>query len=205
MDSSSVVVEFTRAYLAIFYSCVAAFYAIRITRKKRSGPGEVVFAGTKFSATWWNHRLFGAFRITIWMVCLARWFSPDVDNYLGLFTTLNTWPIVLSGIVLLTLGFGMTLGVHFSLGQQWRSGIDPRGPQALKTDGCYRLSRNPMFLGIAIAQAGFFLALPSVFSAVCLLVGWYTLHNQTLAEEAHLRARFTQDYQRYTEATPRWL
>ena len=62
-----------------------------------------------------------------------------------------------------------------------------------------------MFLGIAIAQAGFFLALPSVFSSVCLLVGWYTLQNQTLAEEAHLSAKFTDDYRHYTEDVPRWL
>ncbi len=205
MDNSITIVEFTRVYLAVFYSCVAVFYALRITAKKRSGPGEVVFAGARFSATWWNHRLFGAFRFTIWMVCLARWLFPPIDNYLGMFVALNVWPVVLAGNILLTAGFVFTLGVHFSLGRQWRSGIDPGGPEALRTDGFYRFSRNPMFLGIAVAQVGFFLALPSVFSSVCLGVGLYTLHKQTLAEETHLGVRFNNDYRQYREAVPRWL
>ncbi len=205
MDSSSAIVEFTRVYLAVFYSCVAAFYAIRITAKKRGESGELVFPGARFSSTWWNHRLFSAFRISIWMVCLARLPFPWVDNYLLVFDTLNVWPIVLAGNILLTAGFVLTLGVHFSLGRQWRSGIDPSGPKNLRTDGCYRFSRNPMFLGVATAQTGFFLALPSIFSAVCLVVGLYTLHKQTLAEEDHLSKMFPRDYPLYKNDVRRWL
>jgi protein-S-isoprenylcysteine O-methyltransferase Ste14 len=205
MDHSITIVEFTRVYLAVFYSCVAAFYALRITAKKRSVRGEVVFAGARFSTTWWNHRLFGAFRIAIWMVCLLRWLFPAVDNFLGMFVALNVWPVILAGNILLTAGFMMALGVHFSLGRQWRSGIDPGGPEELRTDGFYGFTRNPMFIGIAVAQTGFFLALPSAFSAVCLSVGLYTLRQQTLAEEAHLEARFTDDYRHYREDVPRWL
>ncbi len=205
MDNSSAIVEFTRVYLAVFYTCVAAFYAIRITAKKRGESCEVVFPGARFSSTWWNHRLFGAFRISIWMVCVARWLFPGVDNYLLLFDTLNVGPIVLAGNILLTAGFVLTLGVHFSLGRQWRSGIDPAGPNNLRTEGFYRFSRNPMFLGVATAQIGFLLALPSVFSAVCLLVGLYTLHRQTLAEEGHLTKVFPRDYPLYKNGVRRWL
>jgi protein-S-isoprenylcysteine O-methyltransferase Ste14 len=205
MDNSSAIVEFTRVYLAVFYSCVAAFYAIRITAKKRGKSCEVVFPGARFSSTWWNHRLFSAFRISIWTVCVARLLFPGVDNYLLLFDTLNVWPIVLAGNILLTAGFVLTLGVHFSLGRQWRSGIDPSGPENLRTDGFYRFSRNPMFLGVATAQTGFLLALPSVFSAVCLLVGLYTLHRQTLAEEGHLTKMFPRNYPLYKNDVRRWL
>ena len=45
MDSSSTIVEFTRVYLAVFYTCVAVFYTIRITAMKRAGLREVIFAG----------------------------------------------------------------------------------------------------------------------------------------------------------------
>ena len=205
MDNSSAIVEFTRIYLAVFYSFVAAFYAIRITAKKRTGLHEVVFPGAYLSSTWWNHVVFRVFRFTIWMVCLFRLFFPVVDNYLGIVVDLNVLPVVLTGNIVLTAGFLLTIMVHFDLGHQWRSGIDPGGPEKLRTDGLYKYSRNPMFLGIATAQAGFFLALPSIFSGVCLLVGWYILHRQTIAEEAHLLNRFPKDYSQYMGRVRRWL
>ena len=120
MDSTSTIVEFTRVYLAVFYSLVAAFYAFRITAKKREGLREVVFPGERFSSTWWNHMLFRVFRFTIWMVCLFRYFFPGIDSYLGLFVFLNVWPIVLAGNIMITAGFLFTAVIHFSLGRTWR-------------------------------------------------------------------------------------
>ncbi len=205
MDNAFTLVEFTRIYLAIFYSGVAAFYTLRIIAKKRSGLHEVVFSGERFSSTWLNHMLFRGFRVTIWLVCLFRWFFPSIDGYLGIFEGLNVWPIVLVGDILLAAGFLFAVVIHLSLGRQWRSGIDPHEPGTLKTNGFYKYSRNPMYLGVATAQAGFFLALPSVFSAVCLLVGLYALYSQTLAEEAHLINRFPKDYIQYKDHVRRWL
>lgn len=205
IEPSSAIVEFTRVYLALFYTFVAVFYTLRIVARKRSQAGGVVFPGAPLCPTWWNHMIFRFFRAAIWMVCLCRWLFPAVDDYLGIFVELNTWPVVLAGNILLTGGFLFTLRVHFDLGRQWRSGIDPAGPERLRTDGFYRFSRNPMFVGVAVAQAGFFLALPSVFSAVCLALGWYTLYRQALAEEAHLLDRFADDYARYRGSVRRWL
>lgn len=205
MDYSSSIIEFTRVYLAIFYSLVAAFYAVRVVAKKRTGSGEVVFPGARFSSAWCNHMLFRAFRLTIWMVCLFRWFFPTIDNYLGIMVGLNVWPIVIAGNILLTVGFVFAVAIHFSLGRQWRSGIDPRGPEKLRTDCFYEHSRNPMFLGVATAQVGFFLALPSIFSGVCLLIGLYALHSQVMEEEAHLMKTFPEDYKYYKDHVRRWL
>ena len=184
MDSSSAIIEFTRLYLAVFYTFVAVFYTTRIAFRKRRESLEMVFPGERFCSTWWNHMVFRFFRATIWIVCVFRWFFPSIDDVLGILSALNTWPVVLAGNVLLTAGFAFSVAVHFNLGSQWRSGIDPAGPEHLKTDGIYGFTRNPMFLGVATAQAGFFLALPSVFSGICLLVGLYTLRRQTLAEES---------------------
>ena len=205
METGTAIVEFTRIYLAVFYSGVAAFYALRITAKKRADSSKLVFPGGRYSSTWWNHMLFRGFRFIIWMVCLFRWPFPVVDNYLGLFTALNTWPVVLAGNILLTLGFLFAVAVHFALGRQWRSGIDPQGPGALRVAGFYRYSRNPMFGGVAVAQVGFLFALPSVFSAVCLVIGLYALRRQVLAEEGHLAKRFPEEYARYRNRVRRWL
>jgi len=56
-----------------------------------------------------------------------------------------------------------------------------------------------------IYLALFFLDLPSLFSAVCLVVGLYTLHSQALAEENHLARAFPEGYRHYRGQVRRWL
>jgi len=199
------ITEFTRLYLAIFYSGVAAFYTTRIILMKRSISREIIFPGKRFCLTWWNHMTFRVFRVTIWLVCVFRLFFPEVDNYLGILESLQKTEVIFTGIVLLTLGFISTIKIHYRLGKQWRSGIDPNGPSKLVSDGWYRYSRNPMFVCVAIAQLGFFLAMPSIFSFVCLIIGLYTLNSQTLAEEKHLLILYPREYKDYFSRVRRWI
>ena len=205
VDDSASLVEFTRVYLAIFYTFVAGFYTFRIIYKNRNTPSGVIYPGDKFCTSWWNHMVFKFFRAAIWFVCVVRVFVPELDSYLGLFPILNGWPGVLFGDVLLTAGFILTMFVHFQMAALWRSGIDPKGPHELKTSGLYEYSRNPMYLGVVAAQVGFFLALPSIFSLTCLVIGFTAIYRQTLVEEAHLAHRFSAQYKEYKELVPRWL
>lgn len=95
--------------------------------------------------------------------------------------------------------------VHFSLRDKWCSGINPDGPSELVTAGLYRFSRNPVFVGVALGQLGFFLALPSLFSLLCLPIGLVALHRQIWAEEIHLAALFPRNYMSYVALVPRWM
>ena len=204
-NSSSEMVEFTRTYLATFYTFVAFFYTIRILVVKSKLKRTFVFAGKRFSPTWWNHIVFRIFRFTIWMVCIFRYYFPSVDNYLGYIFSFQIYSIILSGVILISFAFILTLIIHFSMRKQWRSGIDPKGPEYLITDGFYYYSRNPMFMCIGLSQLGFFLALPSIFSLTCLCIGLYSLHRQTLSEEKHLLEIFSSEYKKYKTNVPRWL
>ena len=62
-----------------------------------------------------------------------------------------------------------------------------------------------MFLGVAFAQLGFFLALPSVFSLLCLVIGLAALYSQTIQEEKHLEQTFSDDYLAYKNRVRRWI
>lgn len=205
MNIDAMVFEFVRIYLAVFYTAVAAFYTLRIIVKKQNRPQEVIFPGERFCVTWWNHMTFRFFRAVIWIVCLIRWPVSGFDNHLGMFDDLLIAPLMLVGILMLSFGFILAIYVHFHLADIWRSGIDPKGPEALKTTGIYGVSRNPMFLGVALAQIGFFFALPSCFTATCLLIGLYTLNSQTLAEEKHLEGVFNDAYVDYRGQVRRWF
>ncbi|MCG9627312.1 isoprenylcysteine carboxylmethyltransferase family protein [Vibrio mediterranei] len=197
--------EFTRLYLALFFTFVAAFYAVRITLMKRTMASEVVFAGKKYSKSWCNHMTFRLFRGGIWGLCLLRLAYPSMDNYLGMITSLVSPMFQASGILLLSIGFIATSAIHFKLGDQWRSGIDPKAPSKIITNGVYRYSRNPMYVSVAAAQLGFFLALPCYFTLICLLVGLFTLNSQAKVEESHLKALFPKQYAQYSSIVRRWI
>ncbi|QHJ12845.1 hypothetical protein FX988_03103 [Paraglaciecola mesophila] len=197
--------EFTRLYLAIFYTFVALFYTCKIIIVKKSSGHEQVFPGQRFCVSWWNHLLFRLFRATIWMVCVFRLIFPNLDEYLGMFAAMLNVPVMFAGNILLTCGFLTTIIIHVSMGSQWRSGVDPQGPNSLITSGFFRFSRNPMFVAIGVSQLGFFLALPSIFSLLCLIIGIVSLYRQALVEEAHLAQVHPDDYAHYSAKTRRWF
>jgi protein-S-isoprenylcysteine O-methyltransferase Ste14 len=85
-------------------------------------------------------------------------------------------------------------------------GIDDKSPGALVTRGVFRLSRNPIFLGLDVAAVSGFLVHPNAFfltCAVCLVVGIH-LHI-VYHEERHLERTYENAYVRYRERTPRYL
>lgn len=93
----------------------------------------------------------------------------------------------------------------------WRNGttIDPMGLErasTLVTGGVFRLSRNPMYVGFAVALVGW---------AVCLAAPWamlgpvafvlYTTRFQILPEERVMRAKFGRAYDDYRAQVRRWV
>ncbi len=199
------ITEFTRLYLAVFYSLVAAFYTARIVFLKRVTSSELIFPGPRGCTSWWNHLTFRIFRVLIWGVCVLRLFYPSADNYLGVIDFLQHPAVILAGIIFLTIGFVCTATVHFQLADAWRSGVDPMGPSRLVTSGVYQYSRNPMLLCVALSQLGFFLALPSFFTLICLFVGVYTINSQAKVEEKHLLNIFPSEYSLYKQKVRRWV
>ncbi len=205
MPSPEWVWEFTRGYLAFFYTFVALFYTVRIVTLQRSTQQNRVFHGKRGSLNWWHHKVFGVFRVLIWMVCVWRLFFPSIDSALGILP-LHAYPwLIIVGNLLLTLGFAWAIFGHFSLGSAWTSGVDQQGKMTLVTAGVYGLSRNPIYLGVLTAQLGFMLALPSAFSIVCFVVGVMTIVRQTQVEEAHLSQVFKDHYTLYCSRVRRWL
>jgi len=205
LENTSAIIEFTRIYLAVFYTGVALFYTVKIITTKKKNQSELVFLGQRFSIHWWNHITFRLFRVLIWIVCVIRLFFPSLDEYLGMITSFEHNPMLILGNVLLTLGFLMTLIIHISMKNTWRSGVDPKGPHALITDGFFKYSRNPIFVSVGLSQLGFFLALPSIFTLVCLIIGLYTLYKQTMVEEQHLVTIFQDNYKIYQSKVRRWV
>lgn len=97
------------------------------------------------------------------------------------------------------------LYIHFYLGKDWRSGTRQGDDTRLITSGPFAVTRNPMMLFVLAAQIGLFLALPSVFTLLCLAAGLWAVVAQVRVEEYMLEARHGPAYRAYAERTPRWL
>ncbi|SFR80678.1 Protein-S-isoprenylcysteine O-methyltransferase Ste14 [Marinobacter daqiaonensis] len=195
---------FTRHFLGTFFLLIGVLFATRaMGLSARLGFSHIQY-GRSGSAAWWNRQLFNIFRAAILGVCLVRMFA-DIDPWLGVFSWLYQPPVLLLGVFMLLCSFGLASYLQAYMHEDWRSGIAVENRPGLVTSGPYARSRNPLFLAVILGQLGFFLALPSVFSLACLVVGVWVIRRQALAEESALAESYGEPYRQYRQRVPRWL
>ncbi|MBB5321365.1 methyltransferase family protein [Marinobacter oulmenensis] len=194
-----------RVFLGIFFLMIGLQFTARaLGLYARLGFSHIHY-GARGQATWWHRHIFNLFRAAILLVCVVR-IGVDIDPWLGQFPALYQWPVLAVGALLLLLSFTLVNYVQAYMHANWRSGIDRQEREGeLLTSGPFGRSRNPAFLAVMMGQLGFFLALPSVFSLVCLLVGVGVIVRQAREEEKALTERFGEPYQQYCQRVPRWL
>ena len=190
---------------AVFFSFVALFYTIRIKRLGRQlGHSPVTFGlpGTQ------HHRLsltFRVFRVLIWAVAVARAIWPPVDAALVPLPGLYTPYVMLGGNVLMLLAFLRVARLNFQMGRAWRSGVSQSDEAApLLIGGVFAHCRHPMLTSVMAGQLGLFLAIPSLFTTLCLVVGLVTLVRQSELEEADLARRHGERRAAYQATTRKW-
>ncbi|UZJ43213.1 isoprenylcysteine carboxylmethyltransferase family protein [Marinimicrobium sp. C6131] len=196
--------QLSRHFLGLYFLFIGLHYtSTSLGLWKRTGISHIRY-GSRGSATWWYRQTFNLFRAAILGVCLARILWP-IDPWLGVFPALYQAPVLLAGMAMLLVSYSIVSYVHAYMRQDWRSGIDPDKRQPLLTEGPYGRSRNPLFIGIMLGQLGLFLALPSVFTLLCLLVGAAVILLQARREEAALSRTYGVEYQDYRQLVRRWL
>lgn len=90
-----------------------------------------------------------------------------------------------------------------------RTTVNPMTPGTASTlvrSGIYRLTRNPMYLGIALMLLGWAVFLSNAL-AFCLLAGFplYMNRYQIRPEERALASRFGHEFAAYASRVRRWL
>jgi protein-S-isoprenylcysteine O-methyltransferase Ste14 len=115
-------------------------------------------------------------------------------------------PAFITGISLFFWFFGFVflfLG-RFGLGSSFRLGTPKEGTR-LRTDGVYRFSRNPMYLGLYATLVA--PALATLNPLVILLAAFVIAvhHTIVIAEEDYMQKVFGQEYTEYRRRVRRYL
>ena len=112
------------------------------------------------------------------------------------------------GMILLLLGFFILISA-VKLFRNDKTTVNPLSPEQatkLVTNGIFKLSRNPMYLGMAVILASvavFFNIIGGIiFMALFCL---YITKFQIIPEEKAMKELFAQDFEQYMKATRRWI
>jgi len=110
------------------------------------------------------------------------------------------------GPALIIAGSGL-LGSFARAFQGAQTPIDPYSPStAIVTDGPYRLSRNPAYLGMALTCAGIAIAANAPWALVPLPVAIAIIDRGVIArEERYLERKFGAPYADYKRRVRRWF
>jgi protein-S-isoprenylcysteine O-methyltransferase Ste14 len=110
------------------------------------------------------------------------------------------------GLVLCGAGIAGTFASQMAMGASWRIGVDPDERTELVTSGLFSLSRNPIYVFMFCAWAGFALLVPTWLAAVSLALLSLGLELQVrLVEEPHLLRAHGEAYRRYAQRVGRFL
>jgi protein-S-isoprenylcysteine O-methyltransferase Ste14 len=107
---------------------------------------------------------------------------------------------------------GAALWLAFDGSAMWlfhraRTSMVPMKPTtALVTSGPYRITRNPMYVGMAFLYVGLALSLGVIWSLAFLPVVVFAVDRLVIArEERYLEAKFGEEYREYDGHVRRWL
>jgi len=116
------------------------------------------------------------------------------------------WLLVATGALLFIAGAALMLAAA-GLFRRLGTNIPPLQPTNLiATTGPYRLTRNPMYLGMALIYAGLAIGFDGPIALALLPLVLIAVQTQVISrEERYLEAKFGEDYRRYKAEVRRWF
>ena len=183
---------------------IAAFFWRSYLVWKRTGVNPVVFKGSD-SAHDFIGRIFKALFAVIVAIVIVYAFIPNAYQYVMPLHSLERTSVRSTGFTLLLVSLVWTIVAQAQMGNSWRIGIDTENRTELVQAGVFRLSRNPIFVGMIVTLLGLFLVIPNVGTLVTLLVGAILIGIQVRLEEEYLTRVHGAEYLQYRRRSRRWL
>ena len=136
---------------------------------------------------------------------LAYSLVPGIYQFATPIVWLESVIVQIVGLVLMGSALVWTAMAQMQMGASWRIGIDTENKTELVENGLFAMSRNPIFLGMRTALWGFFLALPSAFMLVAVVLADILMQVQVRLEEEFLTGVHGDKYREFCGRVRRWI
>jgi len=193
-------------YLLLFF--LVYFLVVFVLRSyllwKKTGVNPLTF-NKDDDAHGYNGKVFSFISVLELIVISIYAFS---DNWRDILLPLwyLEYPILQKiGCVMLLLSLVIVWVAQSQMAESWRIGIDEENKTELVTNGLFRYSRNPIFLGIMVANIGLFSVLPNAFTMLIVALSTISVNTQIRLEEEFLEKEFGKKYTEYKEKVNRWI
>ena len=171
---------------------------------KQTRVNPLVFGNTD-KAHDYIGRVYKVMVLGTWISITLFSFFPNQYPFLLPIEYLESDQLKFAGLVLLFVSFLWTSIGQYQMSGSWRIGIDYEETTRLVSNGLFKYSRNPIFLGVLISYLGTFLIIPNILSFSIMLVTFVTIQTQVRLEEEYLESVQGKEYIEYKSQVRRWL
>jgi protein-S-isoprenylcysteine O-methyltransferase Ste14 len=192
------------AFGIVFIGGLVGWRSLRFYRRYGHSPIRWPRAGAGWAQTFLSRVLVVFFGVILALGALAAFWPAGLEAVDRLCRRPGM-PLLVAGVVLAALAAALVWRGQEDMGASWRIGPDPGAPMRLVTGGLFRFCRNPIYLGLQLALAGFCCLLPGYLSLGLLVLGVVLLHVQARLEEGMLLEQHGPAYAAYCARVGRFL
>ena len=171
---------------------------------KRTGVNPLTFNKTD-DAHGYNGKVYSFVTLLELVVVSIYAFKNEWHQYLLPFWYLESSYLDYIGWACLGFSLIWIWVAQSQMANSWRIGIDEKNKTELVTNGLFSFSRNPIFLGVMIANIGLFLIIPNAFTMLIVALLIVSINTQIRLEEEFLKGSHGATYQDYFNRVRRWL
>lgn len=197
---------FLKYFLIVYYILFFTFAMVLPTYRVWKATGVNPYKlGNSDSAHDYIGKIFRIVLIACALVILTFMFLPSLYRQLLPIPYLSSNALVSIGGILLMFALVWVLIAQAHMRKSWRIGIDENVKTDLVQSGLFKISRNPIFLGIRVMLLGLFLILPSAAMLLIWIAGDMLIQIQVRLEEEFLNRTHGASYLAYKKQVRRWI
>lgn len=189
-------------YYVSFFLAAMILPTYRVWKTTGINPYKL---GNSDSAHDYIGKLFRLTLVVCALIVVAFVFFPALYQKLMPIALLDNSAIAGFGFLLLLAALAWVLVAQSHMQRSWRIGIDEGVRTELVQRGLFRVSRNPIFLGMRIMLIGLFLILPNAVMLTILIAGEILIQIQVRLEEEYLTRIHGDSYRAYQNRVRRWM